>query len=310
MEKSAIKDRLQKYYPSIGIILIWIFVYFIMVFLGYLIDVPGSDWYHHWEPRYEIDSYPPWVNILLDMLPGLPFLSGLTLTIMLFVLWRRKANIWHFLAVFTSMPLYWTLWLGQVDAVPILGLALLPWGIPLVLLKPQVAIWYAWVWWKKRPDKWVIALGWALFVLLTFVIWGFWPLNFSNPAAFRTVYDLSLWQFHWLFGVIVIAGALLESDPERAMALGALGALYIQGASYIVLLPTLTRFSGMSLLIIWLTTWAGAASIFLGDSARPLATLFPISIWISLFLREHLKGRVDGNLETQSEEYPSGHESQ
>ena len=128
----------------------------VMVAVGTLIYVPGSDWVHHWQPRYEINSYPPWILWLLALLPDLPFLSGLTLTILLYTLWRRKANKWHILAAFSAMPLFWTLWLGQIDAIPLLGLALLPWGIPLVLLKPQVAVWYTWAWWRQRSDRWLI----------------------------------------------------------------------------------------------------------------------------------------------------------
>lgn len=260
----------------------WILIYIIMVGVGALMNVPGSDWVHHWEPRFEIDAYPPWVRILLFFLPSLPFLSGLTLTALIYVLKSRQANLWHYLAAFTSMPLFWTLWLGQIDAVPMLGLALLPWGIPLVLIKPQVAAWYVWVWWRYRMDKWKIFLGCIAFFLLTVLIWGWWPGHFTEPAAFRTVYDLSAWKIHWILGVIFLIGALLENDPDRAAALGALGAPYIQGASYLVLVPVMTRLKGWQLFFVWLTTWASAAAIVLGDSARTLALLFPLSLWAVL----------------------------
>ena len=263
-------------------ILPWLMIYGIMVGVSAVVRVPGSDWVHHWQPRFEINAYPPWIELLLFLLPGLPFLSGLTLTALLLALRLRRANHWHILAAFSAMPLFWTLWLGQIDAVPLLGLISLPWGLPLVLLKPQVAIWYVWSWWRKRPDRWLIALVGVAFLGSTLLIWGWWPGRFSAPAAYRTVYDLSAWRLHWILGATALLGALLESDPDRAMALGALAAPYIQGASYFVLLPTLARLSGWPLLVVWLTSWAGTAALFFGDAARPLAALFPLALWTAL----------------------------
>lgn len=263
----------------------WVLVYFLMVGVGYLLPVPGSDWVHHWQPRYAIDSYPPWIEWLLFFLPALPFLSGLTLTSLLFSLWTRKAKPVHILAAFSAMPLFWVLWLGQIDTVPLIGLAFLPWGIPIVLLKPQVGAWYVWAWWKMRPDRWKIFLGCLVFAGLTLVIWGWWPGRFTQPAAFRTGYDLSMWHVHWVLGALFLVGALLEKDPDCAMALGALAAPYIQGASYAMLLPALVRLRGWRLLLVWLTTWAGSAALVFGDAGRFAAVLFPITLWAVLRLQ-------------------------
>lgn len=127
----------------------------------------------------------------------------------------------------------------------------------------------------------------GIFIGCTFLIWGFWPGKFTQPDSFQTVYDLSIWRIHWLLGLIVLIGALLETDPDRAMALGALAFPYIQGYSYIVLLPAMTRLSGWILVFVWLTSWAGSLAIFWGDSARLFAILFPISLWGALLWNEH-----------------------
>ncbi len=260
----------------------WLLVYAVMVGAAYLLRMPASDWYHHFLPRYDLDDYPPLIYALLAVLPSLPFLSGLTLTALLFALWRRAARWEHVLAAFTAMPLYWTLWLGQVDAVPMLGLTFLPWGIPLVLLKPQVALWYTWAWWRRQPKKWLIALGAVAFGLLTLVVWGLWPLRYKTPGTMASVYNLSLWATWWPLALLALLGALLERDPDRAMALGALGVPYLQGCSYIVLLPALARLRGWRLALAWLTTWTAVLTLVWGDAARPLAALFPATLWALL----------------------------
>jgi len=276
------KDRLWRIARAS---LAWLAIYALMVGLGAVLPVPASDWYHHFLPR-KVD-YPPLVLVLLALLPSVPFLSGLTLTALLAALWKRHARPVHILAAFTTMPLFWTLWLGQLDAVPMLGLAFLPWGIPLVLVKPHVAVWYVWAWWRQQPHKWKIVLGVAAFVALTFVIWGWWVPRTSALANTTTVYNVSLWKVWPPLGIVAMLAALLERDPDRAMALGALGVPYLQGVSYLVLVPALARLSGWLLLLVWLASWAALAALAWGDAARPLAALFPLTLWAVLAWQEY-----------------------
>lgn len=266
------------------IVLVWAAIYAFTVVVGALLPIPGVDWYHAFA-RHTV-NYPPLILVLLAFLPSLPFLSGLTLTALLAALWRRKARPVHLIAAFTSMQLFWTLWLGQVDAVPALGLTMLPWGIPLVIMKPHVAVWYTWSWWRSRPDKWKIALATALLFAVMFLIWGWWPARVPASADASTVYNISLWRLWWPLGAAAMIAALLERDPDRAMALGALGVPYVQGANYLVLIPALTRLKGWSLLVVWLTTWASLLTLVLHDAARPLALAFPITLWFALWWQE------------------------
>lgn len=264
-------------------LLAWSAIYFFMVGVSVFLPISAPDWNFYFLPRRNIYDYPPWLAIVLALIPALPFLSGLTLTGLLYALWRRQARPIHILAAFTAMPLYGVLWQGQVDSVPMLGLMGLPWGIPLVLLKPQVAAWYLWAWWRTRADKWIIATGTLAFLGLTLLIWGPWPVVIRPPETISAPYNLSLWRTWWPLGALALIGGLLESDPDRAMALGALGVPYVQGANYFLLVPILARLRGRALGLVWLASWAYLPAVFLGDSARPLAALFPIAVWLALF---------------------------
>lgn len=273
----------------------WLGIYAVMVVVGHFLPVPASDWYVHYLPRYRMTDYPPFVHVLLAFLPSLPYLSSLTLTALLFCLWRRQARPVQVLAAFTAMPLFWVLWLGQVDAVPMLGLALLPWGIPLVMIKPQVGVWYVWAWWRGQPRKWHIAVAVGAFIALSFLVWGVWPLKMTPPPNLTNAYNLSLWRLAWPLGLLAVAGALLERDPDRALALGSLGTPYLQGTGYILLLPVLARLHGWQLALAWLTSWAAVLTLVWGESARALGALFPLTVWGLLFWNAR-RGNVTGGL--------------
>lgn len=274
--------KLRKWFRALAP---WVAIYALMVGLAYLVPVGGSDWVHHFKPRNMV--FIPWTEILSFILPDLPFLTALTLTALAYCMWSRKATAWQMAAAFCALPLFWCIWLGQVDAVPMLGLALLPWGIPLALVKPQATLWFLWVWWRNRQDRWVIALGTLAFLGLSLVIWGWWPVERRElPLTFFSSYNLSVWRIHWALGIIFVIGALFENDPERAMALGILASPYVQGNSFLILLPLLNRLKGWSLLTVWLISWLGVLALVLGDNARLLAMFFPLSLWLALFLIE------------------------
>jgi hypothetical protein len=91
-----------------------------------------------------------------------------------------------------------------------------------------------------------------------------------------------------------MAGALLERDLDRAVALGALGSPYVASNNYLLLLPALTRLSGWPLMLVWLTTWTGVAVLVFGDVARPLIALFPLSLWLALAWQARRESRGSG----------------
>ena len=271
-------------------LLAWLLIYALMVGVAFLVPVPGSDWMHHFEANYLLEVYAPWVALLPWVIPGLPYLTALTLTGLLYVMWRRRATTWQAAAVFTAMPLYWCIWLGQIDIVPVLGLAFLPWGLPLALAKPQVTIWYLWVWWRQHRRRWIIALAGVAFLGLSLLIWGWWPGKMVLPPTYNTNYNLSAWRIHWILGLGLALAALFEKDADRAMALGALAAPYVQGNSYLILLPVLSRLRGKALLLVWLSSWTGVLAVF-WDVLRPVAMAFPIALWLALFIGERAQSR-------------------
>jgi hypothetical protein len=207
--------------------------------------------------------------------------------VLAYALWRYQAKPIHFALAFTAMPVYWNLWLGQIDYIPLLGMIWLPWGLPLAAAKPQVAVWGALAWWLRRTDRWKIAAFVTAGFALSLLVYGWWPLHLTLPVTYYTAYNLSAWRWGGIAGgVLAVAAALYvtfrQRDIDASMALGSLAAPYVQGNSYLLLLPAFARLSGWRLLLAWVASWSGVAALLLGDAGRPLIAVFPVTMWALL----------------------------
>ena len=265
-------------------LLAWVFLFGLFYGLMLFMPTPGADFH---PPDAPFIDYPPWITILVLPVRSMAIAKALTLTALAFALWRAHAKPLHYLLAFTAMPLYGNLWLSQYEFIPLFGLTLLPWGLPLAITKPQVAAWGLLAWWLRHPSKLKIAGAVIGGVLISFLIYGWWPLRLQTPTTIDTIYNLSAW--YWggpLIGLIVVAAALAVTwktrDMDQAMALGALATPYIQNHSYLLLLPALTRLSGWRLFFVWLTTWLGVVALILDDRFRVLELVFPLSLWAAL----------------------------
>lgn len=179
--------------------------------------------------------YPPWViPILLHPLTALPpytglaILNGLTLSVLVVLTFRYARSAWPdsrlpaitgVLLVLLS-PLPWMeFWLGQNEVIILLGLALMPIGVPLLIGKLQLGAWA--LLGSRRDILWTI--GW---VLLSLVIWGLWPLNtlkYSTPADASNPHPLLMgWQatspIFLFLGLAMLT--FTDRDPLRLIAAG------------------------------------------------------------------------------------------
>ena len=65
-----------------------------------------------------------------------------------------------------SLPALWVLFMGNLDGLVLAGLLLLPWGVPLVLLNPQLASFSL----LAKRSYIIAGIAW---MLISFIIWGF-----------------------------------------------------------------------------------------------------------------------------------------
>lgn len=240
--------------------------------------------------------YPPWViPIMLRPLTTLPPYIGLatlnaitlaTLTVLTF----RYALLAHpqnrlpavsavLLVILNPLP-WMVFWLGQVDVLTLLGLVTLPFGMPLLLAKLNIGVWALL---GSRHDM-LWGTGW---VLLSFIIWGFWPLTslrYSVPADPSNPHP-SLMGWPATTPLILIVGLALlllsNRDPLRLIAAGMFISPYVMPYHFLVLLPAMGRMKLWQQLLMWGFIPVLVFATAIDDKVIKVAAYgFPLLVWL------------------------------
>jgi hypothetical protein len=189
----------------------------------------------------------PFVPLLLlpdTIARGVLFSLGLlTLTFSAKRLGAGRAGMIFFLL---SPPVVFSLWLGSLDWMPLLGFTLPPQiGLFLVLAKPQMGGVVALYWlieaWRKggwREAARVFAPC-TTALLLTFVLYGLWPMQSAGLAAIE--HNASLWPFSIALGLPLAAAAFFRRRFEFAIAATPFLSPYVMFTSWSGVLAALFR---------------------------------------------------------------------
>jgi hypothetical protein len=235
----------------------------------------GFDWIHFFKPVKLPAFYPPWADWVVSLLTW-PTLIGFTLGGITLSIIKRSIHPISGIVAFFSLPLFWTLFLGQIDGLVILGLLGLPWLAPLVMIKPQVTI-FAFL--ARR--SYLVSLFVCL--LLSFVIWGFWFLDLFSvwtiheEGKYANDIALGLWG-------IPISAILLwfsRGDIDMLMAAGVFATPYLLPYNLIPLIPAISRLNPPAAIIASLFSWLPLTANWV-DWGWYLGWLFIFWVWIQL----------------------------
>jgi len=167
---------------KIQIIIIWLVLTAVFTAVACLLpcQLPlAFDWLHFFKDAHNIPVYyPPWTALILRWLPW-PLLIGLTLSTYTIAVVRRAQSVVSAVSAFITFPLWWNLFLGQIDGLVLLGMLGLPWLVPFALMKPQIAGFAI----LARRKSLMVAV---CFMLLSCLIWGFWPIELLAYHVGRT----------------------------------------------------------------------------------------------------------------------------
>ena len=167
---------------KIQVIIMWAVLTVVFTAAGTFVpcELPlAFDWLHFFEGAHNMPSfYPPWAGLVCRWLPW-PLLIGVTLSTYTVAVMKRARSVASAVAAFVAMPLWWTLFLGQLDGLAMLGILGLPWLAPLALIKPQIAGFAL----LCRRKCLIVSV---CFVLLSCLIWGLWPLDMMGYHTGRT----------------------------------------------------------------------------------------------------------------------------
>lgn len=251
----------------------------------------GYDWRYAFSRGQLEPYYPPWIVYLKWV--TWPGLIGLNCAGLFVGLYQRRASLLVTVAAFFSFPLLWVLFLGQVDGIVLLGLTGLPWLTPLATLKPQVSA-FAFL----ASKRWFMVF--SLWILLTILIWGFWPLDMlQHNAHWEEIFgknisaqpqNISLWP--WTIPLALIMLWLSRGDMDMLMLAGAIVTPHLIPYSYIVVLPAIARVEKWLALVLAALTWLPLSANWVGNWGWYLGHVFTLMLWIALYRRYQADSQV------------------
>ena len=233
-------DQLKKNYKII--ILLSLSVIVLTALVAVLIP-DGTDWTNTYRPAtlalldgkspYTVDIFfaAPWTVIPLIPFALLPEHIGrasiftLGLIIFSFSAIKLGAKKGALAAFLLSPPVIHCLYNSNIEWIPILGFILPPQvGLFFVAIKPQIGLGIAVFWlieaWRKggvRETARVFGPFTAI-LLLSFVVFGFWPLRFQDTLSITEEYNASFWPLGIPLGILLIVKAIRSRKPNPAMA--------------------------------------------------------------------------------------------
>lgn len=255
---------------------------------GYILPADGFigfDWIHFFEPVELPAFYPPWAELLVSLLTW-PLLIGLTLGGISLSIIKRSIHPVSGIVAFFTLPLFWTLFLGQIDGIVTLALLGLPWLAPIALVKPQVTI-FAFL--ARRS----YLIGLTTCLLVSFAIWGFW---FQDMFSVWTIHEEGKYVNDIALGLwgVPISLVLLwfsRGDMDMLMAAGVFSTPYLLPYNLIPLIPAISRLNPPSAIFASLVSWLPFLANWV-DGGWYFGWAFIIWIWFQLAKSRYPESKI------------------
>ena len=255
--------------------------------VGYFLPANGFlafDWLHFFGIGRMPPYYPPWVKYVVYL--TWPGLVGITLAAVCLAIVKRAAHPLSAIFAFLALPLFWTVFLGQLDGLVVLGLIGLPWLAPLALLKPQISL-FAFA--ARR--SYLLALG--IVVGVSFFIWGPWPLQMLAVRQYhvegRYVNDIALgW---WGLPLALLLLWWSRGDMDMLMVGGSFASPYLIPYSFLPIVPAIARLSPRAAALTCFFSWLPFSANWLGPAGWWLGWVFVAWLWLSLAATRYPQNR-------------------
>lgn len=227
----------------------------LVVLLSYTLPT-APDWHNHFRPATQalIQGKNPFDNklylnapwTLIPMIPlllvseqvGRAILAIMALASLAYVGYRLGAKPLAIVFILLSPPVIQLMIDGNIDWLMALGFVLPPQiGLIFLSIKPQTGFGVALLWlyqaWRKNGWREVVRISAPVTILfvLSFLLYGLWPLNFSIVNKWPG--NASLWPSSLPIGLALLAFALRKGKIEYAMAASPCLAPYVLLHSWI-----------------------------------------------------------------------------
>jgi hypothetical protein len=253
---------------------------FIVLYVSGLFVPIGFDWEHFFGQGRVSPLWTPWTQIVISPL-NMPALFALTLLAIGLRAYRYRPAILPVILAVISLPTLWLIHLGNLDGLVLLGLMTLPLGVPLVLMKPQLASFAL-----LANRRWFLAgLAW---LAVSLILWGPWPLNFLSVASpnWRDEWPQDIALFPWGLLIALPLMWLSRGDEDLLMAAGSFGTPHLFPYHFALLMPALARMSVPWMLVTWLSSWTPLLANWVGKEGWRFGLLTPALFWLGLYLNK------------------------
>jgi hypothetical protein len=249
-----------------------------------------------WKVYYKVGRYhpiwTPWTRYIIMAL-NYPAIFALTVLGIALRAYRYKRSALPLLLAMLSLPTLWVFFMGNLDGLVLVGFLLMPLGVPLVTMKPQVAAFAL-----LAKKNWFVA-G-AVWGILSLLIWGFWPQNLLMVVQpewrMEWTQDISLFPWGILLGAPLLW--LSRGDEDLLMAAGSLLTPHLFPYHFILLVPAMARMNGLWMVLTWAVSWTPLLSNYLGDWAWHFGNLMSIFFWLGIVLNSpELRQRIRGDFQ-------------
>lgn len=256
--------ELKLNYRTIGYVLIAILVLVGLSFAIAPFAPAGVDWSIAFRPAawellhlrspFNVPGYfnPPWAAFVLIPFAVFPEQIGRVLLMLVgfiayaYTAHKLGASKWAILAVLLSPLVMHNMLNGNIDWLPVLGLAMPPQiGLFFVTMKPQLGVAIVIFWlvesWRKGGYRETIKVFLPITVvtLFSFLLYGLWPLRAAVEV--NLWWNTSLWPLSLPVGLVLMVVAYRKQDIHYAMGASPCFAPYILFHSWVIALYAIIR---------------------------------------------------------------------
>jgi hypothetical protein len=245
----------------------------------------GFDWVNFFSIQRIASFHPPWTVYAVAPLTW-PLLVGLTLASVSFAAFLRSSHPISAAVTLLCLPVLWTVFLGQLEGLVVLGLLGLPWLAPLALIKPQVSFF---AFGARR--SYLIAL--LLVIVISLIIWGPWPLRLFSVESYYAEgrYPQNIAMGLWGLPLTLATAWFSRGDMDMLMLSGSFATPHLIPYNLLPLVPALARLRPRAAIIGFFFSWLPLSANYIGPMGWWLGWLFVAWLWLNLAAHRYPQAR-------------------
>lgn len=246
----------------------------------------GFDWMYYFGPKILPPFWVPWAMPVLYLVSP-QTLSAVAILAAALRIHQLHGSMWRLSLVVISLPMLWLLFKSDVDGLALLGLVTLPWGVPLLLLKPQLGMFAL----LANRRNFIAGAVWGVISVL---IWGLWftRLQLVSGAQWAIDWPQDIALFPWGILIALPLMWLGRGDEDMLMAAGSFATPHLFPYHFVLIMPALARLSRLWAILAWLVSFSPLLANYLGPAAWHFGNLTGLTIWLGLYLKRRKQSLV------------------